>query len=60
SATTTSTRTVDVPKGFVLQQRAFDSRGKPSAVAGDRVAPGHSGQVVIAAGGFTVVKLVRG
>jgi hypothetical protein len=59
STTTTSTRTIDVPKGFVLEQRAFDSTGKPFAVAGDGFAFGHSNRVTIAAGGFTVVNLVR-
>lgn len=59
SATATSTRTIDVPKGFVLQQRVFDSRGRPFAVAGDRIVSGHSSRVTIAAGGFTLVKLVR-
>jgi hypothetical protein len=59
STTSTSTRFIDVPKGFVLQQRAFDSRGKSFTVSGDGVASGHSGQVTVAAGGFTLVKLVR-
>jgi hypothetical protein len=58
SATTTSTRTIGVPKGFVLQQQAFDSTGKPVALAGG-IALGQSGLVTIPAGGFTVVKLVR-
>ena len=60
SATTTSTRTIDVPKGFVLQQRAFDSLGKPVAVAGYGVAAGHAFRVTIVAGGFTVVNQARG
>lgn len=60
AATTTSTRNVTVPKGYVLQQRAFDSTGKPVAVAGDGIASGHARRVTIAAGGFTVVNLVRG
>jgi len=60
SATTTVSRTVDVPQGFVLQQRAFDSTGKPVAVAGAGIAFGHSNRVTISAGGFTVVDLVRG
>jgi hypothetical protein len=59
STTTTSTRTVDVPKGFALRERAFDSRGKPVAVAGDGIVSGHPNRVTIAAGGFTVVSLVR-
>jgi len=59
SATTTSMRTIGVRKGFVLQQRAFDSTGKPVAVAGAGIAFGHSNRVTISAGGFTFVKLVR-
>jgi len=59
SATTTITRTIDVPKGFVLQQRAFDSSGKPVAVASDGIASDPN-RITIAAGGFTVVNLVRG
>jgi hypothetical protein len=59
SATTTSTRTIGVPRGFVMQQRAFDSTGKPVAVAGDGIVFGHSNRVTISAGGFTFVKLVR-
>ena len=55
SATTTSTRTIGVPKGFVLQQRAFDSTGKPVL---DGIALGQSSRVTISAGGFTVVKLL--
>ena len=54
----TSTRKIDVPNGFVLQQRAFDSTGKPFAAGRDRIAADHSGLVTIAAGGFTVVKLL--
>ena len=47
-----------MPKGFVLEQRAFDSNGRP--VKGpDGVAADRSGRVTIAAGGFTVVKTVR-
>ena len=54
----TSTRKIDVPEGFVLQQRAFDSNGKPVAAGRDSIAADHSGRVTIAAGGFTVVKLL--
>ena len=58
AATTTGTRQVDVPKSFVLEQRAFDSTGKP--VKGpDSIVADRSGRVTIAAGGFTVVKTVR-
>lgn len=58
AATTTGTRQVDVPKGFVLEQRAFDSNGRP-VKGSDSVAVGPSGRITIAAGGFTVVKTVR-
>lgn len=59
SSTTTSTRTILVPKGFVLQQRAFDDAGKPVVPDRESIAAEHSGQATIVAGGFTVVKLVR-
>jgi hypothetical protein len=45
---------------FVLRQQAFDSTGKPFAVGRDATSSGVSNQVTIAAGGFTVVDLVRG
>jgi hypothetical protein len=59
AATTTITRQVVVPKGFALQQRAFDSNGRPVSYGPDTVAGNDSGQVTIVAGGFTVVKLVQ-
>jgi hypothetical protein len=59
SAPTTSTRTIGLPKGFVLQQRVFDSSGRPVAPGRDRGSAEHSSRVTIVAGGFTVVKLVR-
>jgi hypothetical protein len=49
-------RTVVVPRGYRLQQQAYDAAGKP--VAADKKAP-KTGAVTIAAGGFTVAKLVR-
>jgi hypothetical protein len=55
----TSTRKIDVPEGFVLQQRAFDSSGRPFAAGRDSSAANHASRITIAAGGFTVVKLVR-
>ena len=58
STTTTSTRTITVPAGFVAQQLAYDNTGKPVGRALER-APAGSTVVTIAAGGFTVVKLVR-
>jgi hypothetical protein len=60
STTTTSTRTIDVPKGLVLQQLEFDSSGRAVAPAGHGNAFAASDSVTIPAGGFTVVKLVRG
>jgi hypothetical protein len=53
------TRTIDVPNGSALQQRAYDSSGKPVDRHRDGSAADRSGRVTIAAGGFTVVKLVR-
>jgi hypothetical protein len=60
STTTTSTRTIPVPKGFVAQQLEYDNTGKPVGRAGDASATGGSTGVTIPAGGFTVVRLVRG
>jgi hypothetical protein len=59
SAQQTSTRAVVVPKGFVLQQRAFDATGKPVAPSRDSVAAQRSERVTVPAGGFTFVALVR-
>jgi hypothetical protein len=60
STTTTSTRTITVPKGFVTEQLEYDNTGQPVGRAGDTRATGGSTRVTIPAGGFTVVKLVRG
>ena len=57
AATVSSVRTVAVPKGFMLEQRGFDSSGRSVSPRGDTV--NSSGRVTIAPGGFTVVKLVR-
>ena len=48
-----------VPRGYLLQQQAFDASGK--LVAADRNSNGadHSGRVSVAAGGFTLVTLVQ-
>jgi hypothetical protein len=54
-----TTRTVDVPRGFVLEQRAFDSSGRPLAVPRDRSSVGPGNQVTVAAGGFTFARIVR-
>src|SRR5664280_257647 len=59
STTTTSTRTITVPKGLVAQQLEYDSTGKPVGLAGAVSATGGSASVTIPAGGFTVVRLVR-
>jgi len=59
SRTTTSSRTIAVPKGFVAQQLEYDNTGKPVGRVGDASATGGSTRVTICAGGFTVVKLVR-
>ncbi|MDJ0323961.1 hypothetical protein QMG61_09325 [Cryobacterium sp. PH31-AA6] len=52
-----SVRSVDVPRGFRLQQQAFDATGKP--VAGGDGTTSTASSVLVAAGGFTVAKLVR-
>ena len=59
STTTTSSRTITVPKGFVAQQLEYDNKGKPVGRVGDASATGGSTRVTICAGGFTVVRLVR-
>jgi hypothetical protein len=62
SARESSTRTIAVPKGFVLQQRAFDATGQPVAARRDSIAVQRSQRpqrVTVAAGGFTFVTLVR-
>jgi hypothetical protein len=53
------TRTIDVPRGSELQQRAFDSSGKPVAAPRDGSTANRSGRITIAAGGFTIAQLVR-
>ncbi|MGB7981274.1 MAG: hypothetical protein WCF36_10855 [Candidatus Nanopelagicales bacterium] len=55
----TSVRKIDVPKGFLVLQRAFDSRGHPVAWSRHEMAAARTGLVRIAPGGFTVVELVR-
>ena len=55
AATEPRVRTVAVPSGFVIEQHAFDSSGRPVAVPG---ASDRAGRVGVAAGGFTVVTLV--
>jgi len=60
AATKSTVRTVDVPRGFVLQQQAYDSVGKAVAPTRESAAAGRAGGVTVGAGGFTVVRLVRG
>ncbi|TFC55074.1 hypothetical protein E3O47_00795 [Cryobacterium sp. TMT2-17-1] len=57
AATETSVRTVGVPRGYRLAQEAFDATGQLVASV-DKKAP-KKGTVTVAAGGFTVAKLVR-
>jgi hypothetical protein len=57
AAQKTSVFAVDVPRGFRLQQRAFDATGRP--VAGREGKKSTSSSVRVVAGGFTVTKLVR-
>jgi hypothetical protein len=58
AAQKTSVYTVDVPRGFRLQQRAFDATGRPVA-AGREGNKSTASSVRVVAGGFTVTKLVR-
>jgi hypothetical protein len=58
AAQKTSVYTVDVPRGFRLQQRAFDVTGRPVA-AGREGNKSTASSVRVVAGGFTVTKLVR-
>jgi hypothetical protein len=58
STTTTSRDTITVPAGFVAQQLEYDNTGRPVGRALTS-APVGSTVVTIAAGGFTVVKLIR-
>ncbi|MCZ2403680.1 hypothetical protein IV498_10915 [Paenarthrobacter sp. Z7-10] len=57
--TRTTVRKVDLPKGFKLQQEAFDSSGRPVAAGHSNNGADHSGRVTVAPGGFTWVTLVR-
>ena len=57
AATVSSVRTVDVPKGYKLEQSVYDSSGRLVPTRGHSVT--SSGRVTIAAGGFTLVTLVR-
>ncbi|TFB49892.1 hypothetical protein [Cryobacterium tagatosivorans] len=57
AATVSSVRTVVVPKGYKLVQRAYDSSGRLVPTRGDTLT--SAGRVTIAAGGFTVATLVR-
>jgi hypothetical protein len=52
-------RTVDVPKGFKLKQRAFDASGRTVTRAPKQNCNDNSGRVSVAPGGFTAVSLVR-
>ncbi|TFC03799.1 hypothetical protein [Cryobacterium mannosilyticum] len=54
-----SRRLVAVPRGFRLQQEAFDATGKPVASGRDGRKDASSTAVTVAPGGFTVTKLVR-
>ncbi|MDQ6739601.1 MAG: hypothetical protein M3021_04325, partial [Actinomycetota bacterium] len=50
---------VDLPKGFKLQQQAFDSSGRPVPAGPNGNGSDHSGRVAVVPGGFTWVTLVR-
>ncbi len=55
----TALRTVDVPRGFRLQQQAFDATGRPAASGRDDRQDASSTAVMVAPSGFTVAKLLR-
>ncbi|MBG0738572.1 hypothetical protein IV500_03935 [Paeniglutamicibacter antarcticus] len=55
----TAIQRVDLPKGFKLQQQAFDSSGRPISAGPNGDGADHSGRVAVAPGGFTWVTLVR-
>ncbi len=55
----TTVRNVDVPSGFVLTQQAYDARGKPVGAGGDGKGADQASTVTVAAGGFTVARLVK-
>ncbi|TFD02544.1 hypothetical protein E3T28_05035 [Cryobacterium sinapicolor] len=57
AASETSARTVVVPRGYRLAQQAFDAVGRPVASVDKKAS--KAGAVTVAAGGFTVAKLVR-
>lgn len=59
AAPQSTTRRVPVPRGFHLQQEAFDATGWPVSPAPDRTGEDRSGRITVAPGGFTWVNLVR-
>ena len=59
AANRTSVRKIDVPEGFTVRQRAFDSTGKPVAGRRDRSPAAHASLVTVVSGGFTVVEVFR-
>ncbi|MCY0905847.1 hypothetical protein [Arthrobacter sp. H14-L1] len=59
AAARTSFHRVDLPKGFKLQQQAFDSSGRPVPAGPNANGADHSGRVEVFPGGFTWVTLVQ-
>lgn len=57
AAKSTTVKPLQVPAGFVLEQRQYDSSGRPVPGNG-KSSP--SGNVTVAAGGFTLVSFVAG
>ncbi|WBM79494.1 hypothetical protein KIV56_14300 [Cryobacterium breve] len=58
TARESSVRTVLVPRGFRLEQAAYDAAGRPVAHADERGNPARA-SVTVAPGGFTVTHLAR-
>jgi len=58
AARESSVRTVVVPRGFRLEQAAYDAAGRPVAHADERGNPAQA-SVAVAPGGFTVTHLTR-
>ena len=48
-----------VPRGYMLQQQAFDANGQLLVTGQNSNGADHSGRVSVAAGGFTLVTLVQ-
>lgn len=59
AASGTVEQKVNVPKGFKLQQKAFDAKGRQVSLGHGKSGKDLSGSVRVAPGGFTTTTLVR-